>query len=261
VILVDNASADGTYDAVKETFPSIEIFKTDTNLGCAGGRNFGAFTAIEKHCPDYLLIVDNDTVVEPDFIDHLVNASESDQNSGIVTAKIMNYASRDVIDAFGNQVNLYTGKTPKIGCGEKDIGQYDSLHYLEAACGCCQLIHVELWKKLGGYDDAFSPYAYEDIDMSLRVRDLGKKIILAQKAKIYHKSTQTIGDGSYVSSYTQIKGKNMRRFLAKHSKFHHKVIFLIVAPFLAVGSILRAIRSGDPKAAFRMFSSFFFSKS
>ena len=258
IFLVDNASADGTYEAVQKAFPSVHTFKAKANLGCAGGRNFGAQKAIEQYDSGYILFVDNDIVVESDFINHLVEIAEDYQESGIVTGKILDFKKRDIIDAFGNHINLFTGKTPKIGHGQKDVGQYDSVIYLEAAGGGCQLISTEVWKELGGYDDAFSPYGFEDMDMSLRVRAIGKKILFTPKAKIYHKGTQTIGDGIYVSKYTKLKGKHMRRFLSKHAKLHHKIFFYIFAPFLAVGSILRAIRSGDPGAAFSMFSSFFF---
>ena len=257
IFLVDNGSIDGTYEAVREAFPSVQIFRSKINLGCAGGRNHCAQKAIEQYSTGYLLILDNDIVVEPDFIDHLVETADENQNSGIVTSKILNFNNRDVIDTIGNGVNLYTGKVTKVGSGEKDRGQYDSLFHLEAANGCCQLIAAELWKELAGFDEAFSPYGYEDTDLSLRVRKLNKKILLAHKAKIYHKGTQTLGGGKYISAYTSVKGKNMRLFLFKHAKLHHRIGFLFAAPLLAVGSIQRAIRAGDLRAAFRMFFSFF----
>lgn len=258
IFLVDNASVDETVEAVKDVFPSVRILRSKINLGCGGGRNFGAQKAIEQYDSGYILFVDNDTVVEPDFINHLVRMADEHQHRGIVTAKILDYKDRDVIDAVGNRVSLFTGKTPNMGHGERDVGQYDSLVDLKAASGCCQLIPTDLWMELGGYDPDFNPYGYEDIDLCLRMRGIGKRILLASKARIYHKGTQTLGEGRYVSSYTKVKGKHMRRFLAKHAKLHHKVVFLFLAPFLAVGSILRAFRSGDPGAAFRMFSSFIF---
>lgn len=258
VVLVDNASIDGTYDAVKEMFPSVQIFKTKTNLGCAGGRNYGAHQALKQCNSKYLLFIDNDTVVAPDFLSQLVKVAKEHKDTGIVTGKILNYDNRQIIDAVGNNVNLFTGKTPKIGYGEKDIGQYDSKIKLKAASGCCQLIPIDLWMELGGYDLDFNPYGYEDIDFCLRMRGLGKRILLASKARIYHKGTQTLGKGRYVSSYTRVKGKHIRRFLSKHAKFHHRIGLLFLAPFLAGGSIVRSIRSGDPMAALSLFSSFFF---
>ena len=176
---------------------------------------------------------------------------------GIVTAKILDLKKRDTIDMVGNGVNLFTGKTPKIGHGEKDMGQYDSLVELQAAASCCHLIPIDLWLKLGGYDTAYDPYGFEDIDICLRVKKLGKKILFACDARIYHKGTQTLGDGKYVRAYTTVKGRNMRRFLSRHAKPYHWLGFIFLVPFLTAGSLFRAIRSGDPGATFHIFSSFF----
>lgn len=260
LFLVDNGSTDGTYEAATKTFPSVHVFKAKSNLGCSGGRNFGAQKAIELCEPEYLLFVDNDTIVDADFLTQLLKIATERKNTGIVTAKILDFKKKDIIDMVGNKVNLFTGKTPKIGLGEKDRGQYDSLDQLAGASSCCHFIPIKVWLQLGGYDAAFDPYGYEDLDLSMRTRKLGKKIYLASKSIIYHKKTQTLGGGKYVSTYTRVKGRNMRRFLAKHAKLHHKIGFFILAPFLGITTMLRAIRSGDPSAAFRLVSAFFSTK-
>ena len=260
IFVVDNASTDGTAEKIEKEFPFVHLLRSSSNLGVSGGRNFGIEQALNKYSTGYILSIDNDTEVKPDFLDQLIATANEHEDTGIVTPKILNFYNRQIIDAAGNEVNLFTGKTPTVGYGEKDVGQYDAIVFLKAASGCCQFIPVEVWRQLKGYDTDFHPYGYEDLDLCLRARALGKKILLSSNSLIYHKKTQTIGSGKYVSSYTSIKGKNLRRFLTKHAKLHHKMCFFIIAPFLAFGSIFRAIRSGDPLAAFRLVSSFFIKK-
>jgi GT2 family glycosyltransferase len=260
ITLVDNGSSDAVSDLVKTKFPLVKIIRSEINRGCGGGRNFGAKGAIERNDSGYLLFLDNDTVVDAYFIDYLVKTAEEVPFAGIVSAKLLNYYQRNIVDGIGNKINLFTGKCPKIGYGEIDKGQYDSVLELDAASGCCQLISVDLWRRLKGYDEAFNPYGYEDLDMCLRVKNIGLKILFSKNAIIFHKGTQTLGKGGYVSSYTKVKGKLMKRFLCKHAKFHHWIGFAAIAPFLALGTIVRAFRGGDPAASINMFLSFFYNK-
>lgn len=116
-IVVDNASTDGTYEAVKEKFPQVKLFRNPKNLGVTGGRNAG----IKNATGEYVFFFDHDMVAEPNMISELVKVAQSDPKIGIVTPKIYYWEDKKKIWAAGTGINLWTGKI--IFRGGKDVGQ------------------------------------------------------------------------------------------------------------------------------------------
>lgn len=257
IIVVDNASADGTGGEIRKRFPSVQLITSESNRGCSGGRNLGIQQAIKNQRTDYLLMLDNDTEVESDFLHELVAMAQLSERAGVITGKLMQLENPTLFDGVGNVVNFVTGKCSSIGAGECDNGQYDEPAEVDATASACHFVPVNVMKLVGGYDEAYFPYGYEDMDFCLRVREHGYRILTAPKSVVYHLGSQTLGAGNYVSAYTEIKGKLLRRFLRRHARPYHRIGFYIVAPFLAVGTLVRAIRSGDPKAALSLFRSYF----
>jgi len=179
VIVVDNASVDGTADAVAEKYPQVNLIRNSENLGVTGGAN----TGVEEATGDYVWMVDHDNILEPNMLSEMVKLAESDPKIGVVVPKIFYWEPKDVIWAAGTGMNLLTGEN--IFRGGKDIGQYEKVEEVQVAPANF-LVKGEVIEKVGLYDNVYY-ISYEDADFSLEVKKAGYKIVYTPKAVCYHK--------------------------------------------------------------------------
>lgn len=248
ILVWDNGSTDGTKAAIESQFPGVEVRHSDQNLGVAGGRNAGASAAVELWDPEFLLFLDNDTVVSPDFIQNLRAPFQEISGVGITTPKILSLEDPKRIDAAGGcHVHFYLGETPPVGHGEIDEGQYDVVR--DCIAGGIILVRSAVFDAMDGYDTAFNPYGPEDIDFSLRVRKAGYRCLYVPDAVIYHEETQTFEGGEYSRKYARQKAKNWYRLVQKHADPLEKAAFWLVGvPFRLLSAAIREARAGNAKA-------------
>lgn len=242
ILVWDNGSTDGTEKAIKERFPHVEVRRSEQNIGAAGGRNEGAAVALDVFGPEFLLFLDNDTVVEPDFIRHLRKPFAGDPDVGMTTPKIRFLDEPQRIDSAGGcRVQFHLGQTPAVGAGEIDRGQYN----VSRECipgSCCMLVRASVFEEVGGFDTDFDPYGLEDLDFSLRVRQAGYKGIYAPDALIYHDQSQTYESGQYTSTYARTKAMNWYRFVQRHASPTQKAAFwLLGVPVRLLSAFRREI--------------------
>lgn len=167
----------------------IKLIALDNNLGYAGGNNVGMKYAVNSQGTAFVLLLNDDTVVDPDFLTEMVRISNSDPSTGIVGPKI--YFNdfderRDVINSAGGTVNYLVGKSPMRGNGEVDTGQYDSPSEVDFVSGSSILIKTDVIGKVGLLDEKFFAY-WEETDFCVRAARQGVKVMYAPKAKIWHK--------------------------------------------------------------------------
>ncbi len=184
VIIVDNGSIDGSTECFKKLYPEIEIIENQKNLGFAEGNNVGIRKAMEKDV-DYVLLLNNDTVVDPEFLGELVIAAEDDPKNGIVGPKIYYYNNRKLIASAGGKIGFF-GNTYQIGEGEYDAGQYDFKKKVTWLTGAAILIRKELIFDIGGLDSNFFIFE-EDLDLCLRANKNNYACFYEPKSKVYHK--------------------------------------------------------------------------
>lgn len=241
-VLVDNHSTDGSIEAILARFPQLPCVRNDSNLGVAGGRNTGwAWVERNVRC-DYVFFLDNDVVLRPDSLARLVRALEAHPEVGITCAKAYTAPPSDTIMSVGLTANLYTGYITDVGSGEKDVGQYDTPRYVSACGGFAWLVRAELFRDLGGLDDAFNPYGWEDVDLGYRALKRGYRSWCEPAAVIHHKGCK-IGRG-YVPHYEKYKVKHYFLFLARHASPFQKLTCAVCIPFRAASSVLRLIVRG-----------------
>lgn len=196
IVVVDNNSEDGSAEKLDELFfDYVKIIKSNKNLGFAGGNNIGIRRALEENA-EYALLLNNDTVVEPDFLNHLVNKAVEDKSIGCVGGKIYYYSSKDILWYAGAKINKYTGRTKHLGVDEKDIGQYSISKEEDYITGCLMLVKREVLEKVGLMDERYFLY-YEETDWCAKIKKYGYKLIFEPKSVIYHKvssSTKNIND-------------------------------------------------------------------
>jgi GT2 family glycosyltransferase len=179
IILVDNASSDGSAGRVATEFPEIHLVRCPTNIGFGAGNNLGASLAKGE----YLAFLNPDTVVEQGWLEALIKALEGDPQLGLVTSKILLLQSPDQINTCGNDVHI-SGLTLCRGMG-KPRSSFNLPEEVAAVSGAAFVIRRALFEALGGFDADFFLYM-EDTDLSWRARLIGYRILYVPGSLVYH---------------------------------------------------------------------------
>jgi GT2 family glycosyltransferase len=186
VILVDNGSTDGTTEVVRKQFPSVKIIETGQNLGFTGGNNVGIDYSLDNGA-DYIMLLNNDTIVAPDMIDVMIAAMQQDPSIAISGPTIYYYDQPDVVWSAGSTVDWERGLTSMLGIGESDKGQFGQTpREVAFVTGCALLARRDVWEKVGLLDNRFFMY-YEETEWCVRAARVGFKIAHIPTAMMWHK--------------------------------------------------------------------------
>lgn len=186
IVVVDNHSSDDSVAVIQKEYPHITLIQTDENLGYVGGNNVGLTFARQQNF-DYALLLNNDTEVDPQFLQVLVAAAEADPAVGIVGPTIYYFDAPQTIWSAGGAINWRQGLTRMIGLNEPDQGQFGQLpRPVEFVTGCALLIKMTVVARIGVLDDRFFAY-YEETEWCVRSARSGYKVMHVPAAKIWHK--------------------------------------------------------------------------
>lgn len=207
VVVVDNASTEPPEKEEIDYIKSHALFlPIQRNLGFSGGNNIGIEQAI-KHGADYVLLLNNDTTVEPDFLKNLVQAAINGVDVGIVTGKIRFFERPDYIWFGGGYFDDRDGKIGHERYNIKDSEQIDStVRSISFASGCMMLIPTIVIEKVGLLEEKYFLYS-EDTDYCCRVRQAGLDILFCENAVIYHKVSASTGRNSDSMVYYTTRNK------------------------------------------------------
>lgn len=178
IILVDNHSTDGSFEKAKEFFPHITYYQNNSNLGFSAGNNVGIKHAL-KNRADFVLLLNNDTIVEKDFLTKLVDIAQNEPAAGIVCPLIYGPDMKKVWFSRGkiDWIRMKTIHETRSFSGHS----YDS----KFISGCAMLIPTKVFEKTGLLDEDYFLY-WEDADFCIKVRKAGFRTIVASNSKIYH---------------------------------------------------------------------------
>lgn len=199
-IVVDNGSTDGSAAYIKERYPHVALVETGRNLGYAGGNNAGISYAMASFRPGYILLLNNDTVVDRDFLSELVRVAGSDDDTGIVGPKVCFYSDPNKINAAGARMVWHLGIAKNIGTGQYDDDRFNTEREVDCIYGCGFLIKSKVIEEVGQLDERFF-ILLEETDWCIRVGKAGYKIIYAPASVIYHKEGVSGRKQSHVSVY------------------------------------------------------------
>jgi GT2 family glycosyltransferase len=192
VIVVDNASNDGTLEAVRDRFPAVETIRNDENLGFAEGNNVGIRAALAAGA-DYVLILNNDTITDEALIDELVAVAAARPDAGALCPMIRYVDPPDRIWYAGARFDpkaVHNGR--HTGYGERDVGQYHSIRETGRATGAAMLVPRAVIEATGCFDSKLF-IQVEDVDWSLRMRAAGYRILFVPQAVLWHQVAVTSG--------------------------------------------------------------------
>ena len=215
ILLVDNGSVDGTPEKVRRAFPEVEVIENGKNLGFPGGNNVGIREALSKGA-NFVILLNNDTVVDKDFARELLSVAVQDKKVGMATSKIYFYDRPETIWFAGGDVSTWTGRSRHEGYGEVDRGQYDNTVEVGRPCGCSLLVTRAFLEDVGLLDEDLFLYG-EEIDWALRARQKGYQSILAPRSKVWHKWASGTG-GAQSGNYLYYTVRNMLRVLNTHAR-------------------------------------------
>lgn len=236
-IVIDNASSE-KFKVDKDFLKNIPLvfIRNDKNLGFAEGHNVGIRYALSAGA-DYVIILNNDTLLDKDFIKELVSAAEKDSKVGIVGPKIyfakgFEYHKAKYRDQELGKVIWYAGGEMDWnnvighhrGVDDVDHGQYDETVETEYVSGCCMLLTRKLLEKVGGFNKQYFLY-YEDNDLSQRAKKKGFKILYAPKSIIWHKNAGSAGgSGSLLQDYYITRNRML--FGMKYAHLRSKIALI-----------------------------------
>jgi GT2 family glycosyltransferase len=192
VIVVDNASTDGTAEAVVAQHPEADLVRNAENLGFAGGMNAGIRRALERGA-DHVLLLNNDTEVDPPFVSELLDAAAVHPEAGALCSKVLFADAPDRIWFAGAGYDPRRGHQGRQrGYGERDGARYQGTWESDRACGTAMLVPRGVVERVGLLDDELFAYA-EDVEWSLRARERGLRIFVAGDSRVWHKVSATSG--------------------------------------------------------------------
>lgn len=218
ILVVDNASEDGTSEIVRSEFPEIELIINKENLRFAGGNNVGIDYSLQRKS-DYVLLLNNDTIVERNFLSQLIESAETNPKIGIVGPKIYFYSEPKRIWYAGGKIEWWKGWISHVGIREIDNGKYETVRETDFITGCCMLIKREVVESIGKLDERYYIYG-EDVDYCIRAKAVGYNILFQPKAIIWHKlSVSTGGHLSWFKNWNKLKSQI--KIMIRFAKFYH----------------------------------------
>ena len=187
IIVLDNASGDGSVAAIRAAFPAVQIIELSENLGYAGNNNVGIAAAIAQ-AADWVFVLNEDTILDADCIQELVRFGESDRQIGIVGPMVYHHSEPTVIQSAGGKLGRYW-KSQHIAQNELDTGQIPRPHAVEWISGCAILVRRAVIAQVGAIDERFF-YYWEETEWCVRARAANWQIFQVPAAKLWHKGVQ-----------------------------------------------------------------------
>lgn len=227
VIVIDNASQDDDFQWINQ-YKNLYFKQLDKNYGFSRAVNEG----IRLAKGEYVLLLNNDTVIEKDFVQELIKTIEKDSKIFSVSSKMIAYHNRELIDDAGDEYSLL-GWTKKRGDGQSVQG-FTTERRVFSACAGAALYRKSIFDEIGYFDERFFAYM-EDVDIGYRANIYGYKNIYCPDAKVYH-----IGSATSGSRYNNFKVRLAARnnvYVAYKNMPCVQLIFNM--PFLVLGYLIK----------------------
>ncbi len=193
-IVVDNGSTDDSVSTLRTAYPNLPILETKANLGFAGGNNVGIEWALRHHA-QWILLLNNDTTVAPDFLNAFLLAAKEQPKAKILGAKIYRYSDPKLIDHCGGFWNPKIAEFDSPASGQLDTPySFTEMQSVDYVCGAALLMHRSVPETIGLLEPRFFLF-WEETDFCFRARRSGFGVWTAPSAKIWHKVSSSFTGG------------------------------------------------------------------
>lgn len=210
ILVLDNATTDGTLQAVRDQFPGVEILELAENKGYAGNNNVGLVYALD-HQASWIFILNDDITLSPDCLKILIETGEADPEAGILGPMVYHHDEATVIQSAGGILDQHW-QPQHVGANQPDEGQYEQVREVDWITGCAILVRRQALEQAGLMDERFFLYN-EEVDFCYRIHREGWKILHVPGAKLWHKGVQRNYQPSPNVTYYTVR--NLFLFLEK----------------------------------------------
>ncbi|MFH2138175.1 MAG: glycosyltransferase family 2 protein [Candidatus Omnitrophota bacterium] len=248
VFFVDNGSTDGSAFCISENYPDIRIIKNKKNLGFCEGNNVGMRLAL-KAGAEYIFLLNNDTMVDSDVLNHLVDAGEQNAQAGILGPKMYHLELHPgYLYSIGGKINFHEYVINSIGCNCLDFGQFNNMREVDFIIGCGLLIKKKVIDEIGLLDPVYFSY-FEDVDWCVRAKAKGYKVVYVPLARIWHSVAASTG-GDRNPRWYYLMGRGAAMFVRKNASWGNFLKFMFFSIAECVWVILKKILIGYKKPIF-----------
>jgi GT2 family glycosyltransferase len=186
-LVLDNASSDGSVEAIQARYPTVTVISLEKNLGYAGNNNVGIQAALAQGA-EWVFVLNEDTILAEDCLAELVTAAKADPQIGILGPMVYHHNEPAVIQSAGGKLGP-KWESIHIGQNELDQGQFNHIRPVDWVSGCAILVRREVIEQIGMLDERFF-YYWEETEWCLRTSQAGWKILHVPQAKLWHKGVQ-----------------------------------------------------------------------
>ncbi len=218
VLVVDNGSLDDSVATFRSKFPHVPVLETRANLGFAGGNNVGIEWAL-RHRAEWILLLNNDTIVDPNLLHAFLDAAQKRPQAKIFGAKILRYHTPNIIDHLGGYWDATKAEFFSHHSGKEDtLIPMQSVDYV---CGAALFMHRSVPEKIGLLEEKYFLF-WEESDFCIRAKKAGFEVWTAPDAKIWHKVSSSFTGGKPHTHYFWWRSRLL--FLSRHHQNYHKII-------------------------------------
>ena len=245
IVLVDNGSTDDSVIRIRQAYPEVTLLETGKNLGYSAGNNVGIQYALEQDA-EYLFLLNNDTVVEPNMLVRLVTVANDNPKVGMLGPTIYYFEPPDLLWSAENTIHWFQGRVVRHGIGQllpvvPDDTPPKEVEYLDS---CALLVKRSVVEKIGFLDESFF-INFDDADWNIRARKAGFTIMHVPTSHMWHKVSATMGQASPATTYYMTR--NVLLFFWKHSRGLARVM----ATLHVFGRTMRTIAAWTIKPKYR----------
>jgi hypothetical protein len=238
IVVVDNASSDGSEENLHRQLPDVEIIQTGANLGFAGGNNVGVKLALTSGA-DYVWLLNNDTIADPGALTAMVEAMEREPAAGMAGSKIYFFDSPRLIWSTGGAWRRGRLSLRMRGAFQLDRGQFDKPGEVGSVSGCSMLVRSAVISEIGLMKEEYFLY-WEDIEWCARAQEAGYKAIYVPGSLVWHRGSASTEDGSFLQFYYSTR--NGFSFLRGHAPCLSPVF-----AFYCVMFVLKSLFAGNTR--------------
>ena len=237
-LVVDNASLDGSAAMVAARFPTTELIRNPRNLGFSGGMNVGLRALLDgPGRPDVAVLLNQDTEVDPGWLEALLAPLAADGRAGAAGSKIRFADGR--LQHAGATIEWPLGLVRHVGWGEPDQGQYDEERDYDLLTAAAIALRLSALQEVGLFDEGYAPAYFEDVDLCWRLRRAGQRLVYAPGATLAHQESHSTRDELARMAYYH---RGRMRYLLKRCALPE-----LAGPLLSAESAYAARRANAPE--------------
>jgi GT2 family glycosyltransferase len=241
LIVVDNGSTDGSPQEIAARFANVQLVRSETNLGFAGGMNLGIRRAMDNGA-EWMLLLNNDTCVDARFFSELEHAWRLDEQLGVIAPLILYYDDPQRIWYLGDRLLPGLPLSRGIFRETYDRGKFPPLLSVDLVSGCGMLVRRTVFERVGLFDTRFFMYG-EDADWSWRAHSAGVRMACSTRARMWHKVSVSASRDRPGSRY--VRTRNQIRVYRLHSPGWQTPLVCIFTAVRSLGMAARDLLRGD----------------